>query len=136
MSDLQKIDVRLAAIEAGIDRLQREIDDLEEEAEELREAKATILRYFPAAETVVNEPKAHEDETNDTADSHLSKQQKQVIKAVPFGKVNRVKPVVVVKRCPSLDASYIRTTLWRFAQDGRILNEDGFYWRPLKLPQP
>lgn len=51
------------------------------------------------------------------------------MRAVPVGEEHRTKPAEVVKKCRSLQASYVRTTLWRFAQDGRIKSSQGYYWR-------
>ena len=121
MTTITDIDARLARIESEIEDLERQIGDLEEEAEELRGAKATFLRYFGSNQLATVD--------DDVIDSDLSKQQAMVMRAVPRGAGAKVKPAEIIKQCRSLDASYIRTTLWRFAQDGRLESADGYYWR-------
>jgi hypothetical protein len=65
----------------------------------------------------------------DEVDEGLTYRQKVVFDKIPIGRSNALPPVMIGKRCPSIEPDYVRKTLKRLSDYGRINTYDSKYWR-------
>ncbi|MEL7688088.1 hypothetical protein AAG596_10680 [Citromicrobium bathyomarinum] len=59
----------------------------------------------------------------------LTYQQALVYSKIPIGRQNALPPAMIGKRCVGLEPDYVRKTLKRLADYGRIKTEQSRYWR-------
>lgn len=131
MDSIKQISLRLREIEDEITQLSNKLDNLETEAEELKEAQSILKKHFgkksDGSQAEVTEI-AYIPITGLSL-ARRTKQQKTLLHAIPSDYDNAKKPVEIIKSCPSLDPSYVRSTLWRLANTGVIHSEEGYYWK-------
>ncbi|WP_417619158.1 hypothetical protein [Parasphingorhabdus sp.] len=125
MPGITDIDQRLKEIGRLIEEHTDAIYLLEEEAEELESAKETLSKYL----SLDGSQELTHNNSENSQFNGLTKKQSIVFQAIPIGKVHRKKPIDIASSCPKVEQNYVRTTLWRLAEYGRIESENGFYWR-------
>ena len=107
---------RLAELAVEIFERQQEIGRLQKEHDALQMALKTV-------EGICQNPEG------DPAAEGLTFQQRIVFENIPLGWENALQPSVIARQCPSLEADYVRKTLRRLSDYGRIETEDSLYWR-------
>ncbi len=97
---------------------------------ELREAMKDLER-LETARAVVRELSGSASAASSLGT--LTKGQSAIYEVLPSGKEQGLSPVQVYELCKQdgarLHVDYVRTTLWRLAQNGVIKSADGKYWK-------
>jgi hypothetical protein len=118
----EKAAARLRRAEAAVEAARTEV-------EELDIALRVLVKNGLGAELEIDGQQSGAD-----ASGQLNIGQAEVLKAVPFGKDRAASPKAVheamFRRGIGMSADYVRTTLWRLANNkGLLATENGLYWR-------
>lgn len=92
-----------------------------------------ITREHDALKLALNSLQSLDDNSDDAGEEHIDQdltyQQSLVYSKIPIGRQNALPPVIIGRRCLGLEPDYVRKTLKRFADSGRIKSEQSRYWR-------
>ncbi len=108
-----ELSVEIMERQVELDRISREHDALKLALQSLEAIQDDIL----------------ERAIGDEIGEGLTYKQKVVFEKIPLGRQNALPPVLIAKRCLSIDPDYVRKTLMRMSQNGRIKIYDSKYWR-------
>lgn len=110
---------RVADLTVKIIERQNELDRLVKERDALQLALNSLENIEEGIEEAIG----------DDSNERFTYRQKVVFEAIPIGRQNASTPSLIARKCPALESDYVRKTLKRLANYGRISAHASTYWR-------
>ncbi len=115
--------------ELAAEMTQRQLE-LVEEMNKRKAELAMLTRESDALKLALQSLENIQDDVFEgTIGDSLTYKQRVVFENIPVGRENALPPALITKRCLSIDPDYVRKTLKRMSDDGRINGYDSKYWR-------